>query len=238
MSRYNRRVMRKIIQRALEVGLLLIGGMMLVWTVIPEKREVAIANLSPDAMQLKIEGQADTPAILNNRRIELAWPSTLRIGDSYTMEMNFEPRKDVPPSSAQQQGFLDIYGNYNVMAEARFEVAGLRVEPANPIRESMPSGQGLKFKWKIIADKSGIYDGTVWLSLRFLPLDGSPPSQEPVHVQSIRMQATSLLGMSAPMIRLVGGVGVVLGTAFLLADRIVGVRRRKIKLAANDRKDL
>lgn len=230
--------MRKITQRVLEVGLLLIGGIALLWTVIPEKREGTIAILSPAAMQLKIEGQADTPAILNSRRIELVWPSALRIGDSYTMEMNFEALNDDPPSSAQQQGFLDIYSNYNVMAETSFEVAGLRVEPANPIRESMPPGQGLRFKWKVIADKTGSYDGTIWLSLRFLPLDGSPPSQEPVHVQSIHMQATSLLGMSAPVARLAGGVGVVLGTAFLLADRILAVHRRKIKIAANERKNL
>lgn len=211
---------------------------MLVWTVIPEKREDSTTILSPAAMQLKIEGQADTPAILNNRRIELAWPTVLRIGDSYTMELNFEPLNDDQLSSAQQQGFSDIYGDYNVMAEARFEVAGLRFEPANPIRESMPFGQGLRFKWKVVADKTGSYDGTIWLSLRFLPLDGSPPSQEPVHVQSTRMHANGLLGMDAPTARLTGGVGVVLGTAFLLADRVVGFRRRKIKLANNDRKDL
>ena len=106
------------------------------------------------------------------------------------------------------------------MAEAKFEVAGVRVEPANPTRVSMPPGQPVRFKWQISAEQAGAYGGNVWLSLRFLPLDGSTPIQVPIYVKEFGIKATSLLGFSGTTARLVGGVGVLLSLLLVFNDMI------------------
>jgi hypothetical protein len=106
------------------------------------------------------------------------------------------------------------------MLEAMFEVAGLKIFPPGTTRISLPAGQPASFTWKVNPSQAGLYPGTVWLSLRFLPLDGSAPIQVPVYVKDIQLHATSLLGLSEAAARLLGGVGVLVSLWLLFKDRI------------------
>jgi len=215
------------LRRGFAMVLLSMAAGVLVWAFVPAKRQVMMATLSPADMQLKPDGGGNSPAILGSRLVMVEWPSVMRIADRYWMELDFSQLDDGLSLTEQPAGFSDAYEDYNLMAEARFEVAGIRVEPSNPTRESMPRGQPLKFKWQLTATQPGTYDGTLWLSLRFLPLDGSPPSQQPVYVQKVRLTTTRLVGMSAPVARWTGGVGALLGIVLLFGDMIGWFRRSK-----------
>jgi hypothetical protein len=141
------------------------------------------------------------------------------------MTLVFEPVESVSATSDQPAGYSDIYSLYNLMAEVRYDVSVLSVTPANPTRESMPAGQRVKFTWKINAVQVGLYDGTVWLSLRYLPLDGGQASQVPIYIQEVKVQTSSLFGLNKTMAYLLGGVGVVLAAVIVYDDLIAWVRK-------------
>ena len=114
------------------------------------------------------------------------------------------------------------------MAEARYDVAGVNLVPANPTRESMPSGQPVKFSWKVNADQVGSYDGTVWLSLRYLPLDGSQVEQVPIYVREINIRTVSLLRLTESMATILGGVGILVA-AILVYDDLIDLVRKWVR---------
>jgi hypothetical protein len=199
------------------VSLLLFSIILLVWSFLPSKKQVEVHMLQPSMMVVKSDTQ-EKPAILENRRVRLEWPKSMRIGEDGLILLNFEDVSEDRPTTNQQPGLADAYTSYSVMAEANFEVAGMRFEPADVTRISMPPGQPVIVKWKIVADDEGSYYGVVWLSLRFLPLDGSTPIQVPIYVKDIRMQGTSFLGMNGSLTRIFGGVGMLVSLVFILND--------------------
>ncbi len=152
--------------------------------------------------------------------VRLEWPSLLRIGDEGVIILDFEPAlEDISAPSASTR-YSDIYSSYNIMVEGRFEVAGIKVDSSNSIRESLPAGQPVRFKWKVSADKAGVYPGNVWLSLRFLPLDGNQTTQLPIFVHEVEIRSINLLGLNGMLARLLGGVGVLIGVILVLNDMI------------------
>ncbi len=217
--------MLKKTRRALSIGLVLFSSCLLIWASLANKRQVVIQSISPAEMQLPTNMQAATPTILDTRQVVLDWPTSMRIGDEEVIILVFEPVLNDALSSNPQGRFSDVYNNYNIMAEARFEVAGINVNPANPTRESMPSGHVAKFNWQINVEQAGSYHGNVWLSLRFLPLDGTPASQEPIFVREVDIHAVSLFGLNAPLVRVLGGVGIIL-SVLIIFDDMIGLMRK------------
>jgi hypothetical protein len=177
-------------------------------------------SITASEMQLPSSSQVAIPMMIETRQVLLEWPSSMRIGEKEEIALVFEPVETEVSSPTQQIESSNIYSSYNIMAEARFEVAGIRVFPANPTRVSMPAGQTVKFKWQISADQAGSYNGTIWLSLRFLPLDGTQASQVPIYIHDVRIQTASLFGMNETMAYSIGGAGIVLGMALVFGDMI------------------
>lgn len=218
--------MLRTIRRSLSAILVIVSIFLLVWAAIPNGHQNHIQDITLSEMKPQNGDGRVSIFNMDTRRVTLEWPKSMRIGETEVITLRFEPEGGTAPASAAQMGGNDIYERYNLMAEARFEVAGVRVEPANPIRESMPRGQVVKFRWQISSSQSGTYDGTVWLSLRLLPLDGSPTSQNPVFIKEITFQAKSLFGMSEAMATILGGVGVVVAGGLVFDDMIRGIWRR------------
>ena len=214
---YNRSLMLNKVRYFLSFGLLLFGGSLLVWALLPARRQVDEQTIRPDTMRMKLNGQDVESAVMDARQVRLEWRSSMRIGDDEVIRLEFETIENAS-SPEQQTGFTDAYNSYNIMAEARFEVAGVRVKPANPTRESMPAGQPVRFMWEVSTERAGDFKGNVWLSLRFLPLDGSPPIQEPIYVSEVGIHATSLFGLSGTLARILGGVGVGLSLLLVYKD--------------------
>jgi hypothetical protein len=170
--------MLKKIRRLLLPGLLLISGILLVWAYLPLNRQVVNLTISPREMQLPLSSNLNDPALLENRAVRLEWPSSLRIGDEGMILLEFEPLQEDNSLARRSTSISDAYASYNIMAEARFEVAGIRIDPNNPIRESLPPGKPVHFTWKVSAERAGIYTGNVWLSA-ISTLDGVKPQRCP-----------------------------------------------------------
>ncbi len=232
---YNRVLMFKKFRRAASLILLLISMVLIVWAALPESSISMIKPIITTEMQIPIGTQGSNSTMLEPRRVVLEWPKSMRIGENGEIVLIFEPLKDGTASSILTNDMSDIYNTYNIMSEARFEVAGIRVNPANPTRESMPAGQTVRFKWEINTDHEGSYTGKVWLSLRLLPLDGGEVSQVPIYIQEIIIQTTSLFGLNESMAYLLGGVGVVLAATLDYDDLLALVRKLTRKKISPDK---
>jgi hypothetical protein len=228
---YNRGLLLKKRRHALSIGLLLICASLLFWASLPNQHQKVVQTLASFEIQLPSSTQAVTQTLMETRRVMLECPSFMRIGDTEVITLVFEPIQDDTPSSNPVGKSSDVYSNYNIMAEARIEAAGIRINPANPTRESMPSGHSVNFKWQVNVERAGAYKGNVWLSLRFLPLDGTSASQEPIFVREVTIHAVSLLGMGGPLARVVGTVGIMLSVLIILDDMIGLVRNWIAKIS-------
>lgn len=190
-------------------------------------------RISPVSMSIPMNNGEVRPAILQERDIELKWPSTMRIGDIKTIELTFLPTAEGFASSRLYPGLVDVYTNYNVMVEARYEVAGVNVIPANPTRESLFVGQSVRFKWDISVYDEGDFTGTIWLSLRFVPLDGSDPVQVPIFVNEVTLHARTLFNMSGPVTRITGSLGFIIVIFLFFNDMIIIIKRKKSNVSSD-----
>ncbi|HNT23933.1 MAG TPA: hypothetical protein PKM21_06200 [Anaerolineales bacterium] len=185
-------------------------------------------------VQSGIEGAATatpvvgSPAILEARRLTLEWPPHLRAGDSDLVRLTLEVDDlgGITPT-AELEGHAtvgetvyipDVYATHSVFAEARLDLAGMEVSPAETISQALLPGQSVTYYWSVSSDDIGVYRGTVWLYLRFLPLDGAPASERPLSAQMIEIETVNLLGMGGTSARWLGTVGLFLGGMLGLDD--------------------
>jgi hypothetical protein len=220
--------MLKTIRHAIGTGLIIYAMVLLIWATLPVRQEMMEQIIMPAEMQLP-NNEQPKQAVLENRQVMVEWPESMRIGEVEEIRLTFEPSEKEGVESSSGIGLSNIYNHYNLMAEGRFEVAGVKVEPANPLRESLPPGQSITYKWRITAEKTGLYTGRVWLSLRFLPLDGKAPTQSPIFVTSINLKLTSLWGISGPAARLLGGLVIIFGILANI-DVMIAWMRKKLSL--------
>jgi hypothetical protein len=218
--------MWKKIRPLLSFCLLAISIVLIIWSLLPAQHLVEVQSVQPDLKGINASGEKQ-PHLVENRLVRLEWPASVRIGDEAEIRLVFENIKESSSSTELKGGFYNIYDRYNIMAEARVEAAGLTIEPANPTRVSMPPRQPVHFKWVVSTQQAGIYHGQVWLSLRFLPLDGSMPIQEPVYVNDIDLNVTSMMGLSSSRARLVGGLCGVISILLFSGDMFSLATRRK-----------
>ena len=166
---------------------------------------------------------------MDARQVTLEWPSVLRIGEEKEIVLSFELAGAEDAIPTLKAGRESVYDQYSLMAEGRVEVAGIRLSPAEVIRQSMPEGQAVKFRWQISSEAAGSYDGAVWLSLRLLALDGGQVIQLPIFIKGVRIRTSSLLGMKVGTVYVLGGVGVLLVGGLLFGDMKLVVRRWAVK---------
>jgi hypothetical protein len=228
--------MLKIFRRVLSLIMLVISVSLIVWASLPNQHQAITQSISRTEMQLPSSGQVLILSMMEDRQVVLEWPNSMRIGEMEEITLSFELVHTDTLSSNFATEFSDVYDSYNIMAEARFEVAGIKVSPVNPTRESMPLGQSVKFKWQVSTDQAGSYDGTLWLSLRFLPLDGSQASQIPIYIHEVGIHSSSLYGLNEMMAFILGGVGVMLAAVIIFDDMIGWVKRLMKKKTTKVRK--
>jgi hypothetical protein len=221
--------MLKKIRQVLAIILVLFCSLLFVWGTLPLGHKVDVQSIQPTSMRLQMAGHNKGLALLETRLVNLERPSTMRIGDSEKIILLFTYLPDEVGAITWEKDFSDAYTSNNVMVEARFEVAGVRATPANPIRESMPTRQEIRFEWEVNADEQGISTGLIWLSLRFLPLDGGTPVQVPIYVREVQIRTMSLFAISGPVARLSGGVGIILGLSLIFSDMIAMVKHWNTK---------
>ena len=162
------------------------------------------------------------PAINESRRLTLEFPPTIRAGDSDIVRLTLEVDDlgSITPT-AQFGGnvvtgeviqFPDLYESHHVIAESRFDIAGVEIQPTDLINIPLAEGQTATFSWSIRPPDVGIYRGTIWLYLRFVDKLNDEESRLTVSAQIVEIEAVNLIGLSGSTARTAGFIGSIVGT--------------------------
>ena len=162
------------------------------------------------------------PAIPERRFLTLEFPPKIRAGDSDIIRLTLavDDQGNIVPT-AQVEGNVvtgevveipNLYETHHVIAEARLDMAGVEVRPAELISEPIEQGQTAVFYWSVRPEDVGTYRGTIWLYMKFVDKSSGEESQKTVSAQTVEIEATNFLGLSANLARSTGVVGSVLGT--------------------------
>jgi hypothetical protein len=162
------------------------------------------------------------PAIPETRRLTLEYPPRIRAGDSDVVRLTLEVDQsgNITPTAVVEGHVItgdvieipNLYETHYVIAEARFDVAGIQVSPPELTSQTLSPGQTVRFFWSIRPEQVGTYRGTVWLYLRFVDKVSAAESQKAVSAQIVEIEAVNLFGIPANVVRIAGGAGSVIGS--------------------------
>jgi len=162
------------------------------------------------------------PAIPERRFLTLEFPPQIRAGDSDIVRLKLEVDEsgNITPTAVTEGNVVtgevieipNLYETHHVIAEASFDIAGMQVSPPDLSSQTLSPGQSIMFFWSIRPDEVGTYRGTVWLFLRFVDKVSGEESRRAVSAQIVEIEAVNLFGVPARVVRVVGGVGSVVGT--------------------------
>jgi hypothetical protein len=176
----------------------------------------------PSIIPTRAPALTPQPAINEARRLTLEFPPTIRAGDSDIVRLTLEVDElgNVTPT-AQFGGNVitggvvqipNLYETHHVIAESRFDIAGMEVRPADLISIPLAQGQSATFTWSVRPEQVGVYRGTIWLYLRFVDKSSGEESQITASAQIVEIEAMNLLGLSGSWARTTGLIGSIVGT--------------------------
>ena len=176
-------------------GVLLCAGAVIYWFSLNKGGSAATppasseSTESPSLTALPPRGTAQ-PAIPERRRLTLEFPPQIRAGDSdlvrLTLEVddlgNLTPTAQIGGNviAGEVVEIPNLYESHHVIAEARFDLAGMEVRPAELVSEPLAPGNSVTFRWSIRPPDVGVYRGTIWLYLRFVDKQTGEESQKTV----------------------------------------------------------
>jgi hypothetical protein len=162
------------------------------------------------------------PAIPERRRLTLEFPAQIRAGDSdlvrLTLEVddlgNLTPTAQVGDNvvTGEIVEVPNLYETHHVIAEARFDLAGMEIRPAELVSEALSPGNAVTFRWSVRPQEVGVYRGTVWLYLRFVDKQSGEESRKTLSAQLVEIASVNFLGLSGEVARTTGVIGSVVGT--------------------------
>ncbi|HEY9152976.1 MAG TPA: hypothetical protein VIN60_08840 [Anaerolineales bacterium] len=201
-------------------------------SLIPEQTQIALLNTqeavavtaTAEVLPLIVGTQpiiaptaVPQPAIPEYRRLTLEYPPNIRVGDSDVVRLTLEMDTlgNVTPTAEVQGNIVsgkivqipNIYDTHNVFAEARFDIAGLNVQPPDIQSESLTQGQLVTFYWSVQPKNAGTFRGTIWFYLRFVDKISGEESRETISAQPVQIDANNFLGLSGGIARVAGGIG-------------------------------
>lgn len=217
-------VQRLLVRLFPGIFLFLVSMVILAWGTLPPENLTKSVSVPPSAIFLPKLGEAGNgstalPVLSEERRLALHWPPVLRPGDAGMVILSVEPYESSGLNSGPADPAQDsenLAGTHNILAEARLELPGLQVSPTSAISQPMLAGRTVTFRWEVQAVRVGEYSGTVWLSLRFLSLEGNVAADRPVSAQVIDLRSEGLLGLSGSAGRYLGSAGLLTGVFLCL----------------------
>jgi len=182
------------------------------------------------------------PVINEARRLTLEYPPRMRAGDSdivrLTLEMddlgNISPTAQIGGNvvAGEVIEIPNLYETHHVIAEARFDIAGMLVAPPELFSQTLSAGQSVTFFWSIHAQEAGVYRGTVWLYLKFVDKLTGEESRKTVSAQIVEIEAANFLGFTGSLARFLGLAGSLIGTVVgfpFFEDIVKFLYRRRIR---------
>jgi len=221
--------MKAKLRRSLVVFLLVVSGLILFWSIWPLNANKRSIQLYPQDLTLPVEDGSQTfEMIIDGRLLTLEWPSKLRTGDSGNIRLGLEliedsgitppvpVRLDDKPDVEGQNG--NIYDTHHIIVEAHLEMPDMPHVPTGQIYEGLLPGKPTFFSWRVRPEKKGVYAGTVWLHLNYVPKNGGEETRRVVSAQLLEIEAIELLSIGGSMGRVLGSVGVVVSLVVVLDD--------------------
>lgn len=183
-----------------------------------------------------------SPALPERRYLTLEFPPQIRAGDSDVVRLTLEVDDlgNVTPTAEIGDHVVtgkvveipNLYESHHVVAEARFDIAGMEIRPTELMSEPLAQGNTATFYWSIHPRDVGFYRGTIWLYLRFVDKQTAEESRKTLSAQIVEIEAVNLLGFSGEIARTTGVIGSIVGTIIgfpFFEDIIKFLFKRRIK---------
>jgi hypothetical protein len=223
------------IRRGVALLVLLAALVLLAWGYWPFEDQTNSLLLSPADMQPAQWPSglqpAGLPAGLAARRLELTYPSVVRVGDIVSVRLTLAPvaQGETLPgetSTGQPAPTQASPGGYAVIAEGWLDMAGFEYTPPGRTDQALLAGRPLTFVWRGRPEHSGVFEGVAWLHLNYLTPDNRLAARQVLSAQRIHIRATRLLGISGNLARLLGSACLVLGIVFGLDGVALWILRK------------
>ena len=143
--------------------------------------------------------------------VQLSFPPALWLGDEGTVQLALTAQRLAAVRLSNDQELIDLFDDYQVVLEARLELAGMAYAPVGSTLEPISPGTRGQFQWRITADHPGAGKGTLWVHLRLLPKGGGSELRLPVYAFPINIAVKDVLGIQTGIIR-----GLLAGVALLV----------------------
>lgn len=181
--------------------------------------QVAASTSTPSPSSTDIPAQ---PAIPETRRLTLEYPAKIKAGtdsDIVRLTLEVDSFGNLTPTATVAGHLVEgdvieipnLYETHNVMAEARFDMAGIQIQPSGATFQPLRQGEPVTFYWSIRPQDVGRYRGTIWLHLVFTERSTGEESRMAVSAQIVEIEAVDFFGFSTNFVRTSGVVGSVLG---------------------------
>ncbi len=145
-------------------------------------------------------------------------------------ESDTEPNSSSSTPAPTSPPFSDNSLTHIVIAEARLDLVGMEVQPAELISEPLLPGESVSFRWSARPSAPGMYRGTVWLFLRFIDPSTKAERREAISAQSIEIRVLRLIGFDGPSARFAGALALLLaaglGLPLTTAARAQSAKRK------------
>lgn len=166
-----------------------------------------------------------TPAanlVVEERLVELEWPTRMRLGDSDLVRLSLVPSKDgyvivadFPEHPVVTQTVqIQRPGDYDLSAVARLDGIGFSLSPAGEQAQALPEGQPVTWRWTLTPHAAGLHRLSVTLTLRWTPVAGISAAVREVQVYShpLEIRVTSFFGMTRNQALMGGFLGLFFGS--------------------------
>jgi hypothetical protein len=220
------------------IFLLILSVFLIGWSSRPLPHSVE--NLSfPSLQSLPSDNSQPGTALKEEPRlIKVDIPERVRMGESDEIRLSVdidesEAGKPAVGQSGEAVTGPDAAGQpidevYQIVAEARLELAGMQISPQDTVSEPLVRGRTVAFRWKIIPPQAGTYRGKLWLFVNLIPKDGGTPDRRPLLAMPVEIEGVSVNGIAPVVVRIAGLIG--LGVSLGLGVSIVYKRLRKSKI--------
>ncbi|MGB0384077.1 MAG: phosphotransferase [Ardenticatenaceae bacterium] len=184
-----------------------------------------------------------TPApIVEEREVELEWPSSMRFGESdlvrlslirteegYVVEKEFEEHE-----VQSTQVVVEQRPGYDLFGVARLHSTSFDLSPEAEQEQSITGEEEVTWYWTISPHKTGQHRLAVQLALRWVPQEGNPgrTSESTIYDKGLTVEVFSFfgLGLTTQQATISGFAGLALGSTLTLPLALYALRPRRRSL--------
>lgn len=186
------------------LGILLLGGVLLGISLVPGARA---EQRQPFPRQFALP--TGDEILIEPRELVLDAPLRIYLGANDDLVLRLEA---IPHALV-----LDRDGLAETVAiEARLEIPGMGVQPAEALLDPYDYGRTMFFSWRLDPVREGEYTGTLWIYADLRESPGGKFEQIPQFALPVEITVTRILGTSADLVRCAGVTAILIGLLFLL----------------------